>query len=262
MVSDVMIEARDLAIGWDEENRLLEEASFDVGRGEIFGILGGSGCGKSTLLRYLIGLEEPLAGTVKHMGEPIGVIEGKKPRFGAMFQSGALFGSMTVLENVVLPLRTWTALSRADAEEKALEKLHLVGLEAAADKNPSELSGGMKKRAAIARALALEPPLLFLDEPSAGLDPITSASLDELIRELSGDLGVTVVIVTHELDSIFAIIDRVIMLDKETRRVIANGAPRVLRESDDPRVFGFFNPRGGEPREASPGSEKRKATNR
>jgi phospholipid/cholesterol/gamma-HCH transport system ATP-binding protein len=243
MVSEIMVEARGLAVGWSEDQRLLEDASFQIARGEIFGILGGSGCGKSTLLRYLIGLEEPLAGTVEHMGEPIGVIEGRKPRFGAMFQSGALFGSMTVLENVVLPLRTWTDLSKADAADQAFEKLRLVGLEAAADKQPSELSGGMKKRAAIARALALDPPLLFLDEPSAGLDPVTSASLDDLIQQLSRDLGVTVVIVTHELESIFAIIDRVIMLDKETRSIIANGAPKELKASADERVFAFFNPR-------------------
>lgn len=246
MVNDVLLRANDLAIGWTDEARLLEHATFDVGRGEIFGILGGSGCGKSTLLRYLIGLESPLAGTVEMMGAPIGEIEGRRPRYGAMFQSGALFGSMTVAENVALPLLTWTDLPKDVALRMALAKLALVGLEAAGDKVPSELSGGMKKRAAIARALALDPPLLFLDEPSAGLDPATSASLDELVSTLSRDLGVTVVMVTHELASIRAIVDRAIMLDKTERRIIAVGSPKELGESDDPRVASFFHPRDKE----------------
>lgn len=243
MVSDVLLRANDLAIGWSDDARLLEHATFDVARGEIFGILGGSGCGKSTLLRYLIGLEAPLEGTVELMGSPIGEIEGLRPRYGAMFQSGALFGSMTVVENVALPLLTWTDLPKDVALAMAVSKLRLVGLEAAADKTPSELSGGMKKRAAIARALALDPPLLFLDEPSAGLDPATSASLDDLVATLSHDLGVTVVIVTHELESILAIVDRAIMLDKGERRIIAVGSPKELGASDDPRVASFFHPR-------------------
>jgi phospholipid/cholesterol/gamma-HCH transport system ATP-binding protein len=246
MVSAPVLRARDLAIGWADDARLLEHASFDVHRGEIFGILGGSGCGKSTLLRYLIGHETPLAGEVELMGEPLGEIEGRRPKFGAMFQSGALFGSMSVLENAALPLLRWTKLPKDVARGVALAKLKLVGLEAAAEKMPSELSGGMRKRAAIARALALDPPLLFLDEPSAGLDPATSASLDDLIRTLSRDLGSTVVIVTHELDSIRAIVDRAIMLDKGEKRIIAEGSPSALQDHGDPRVAAFFHPRDKE----------------
>jgi len=160
-----------------------------------------------------------------------------------MFQAGALFGSLTVGENVMLPLEEWTKLPADGRVALARAKLRLVGLEGAMEKYPSELSGGMKKRAAIARALALDPALVFLDEPSAGLDPVTSASLDRLIQSLSKALGLTVVIITHELESVFSIADHVILLDKESRTCIAAGDPRQLRKDDDPRVRGFFNPR-------------------
>ena len=158
-----------------------------------------------------------------------------------MFQAGALFGSLTVGENVALPLEEWTDLPGDAIAAIARAKLKLVGLDGAADKFPSELSGGMKKRAAIARALALEPELVFLDEPSAGLDPIMAADLDDLISTLSKSLGLTVVIVTHELESIFRIADRVVMLDKKEKTIIATGDPRELRHSEDQRVSDFFN---------------------
>jgi phospholipid/cholesterol/gamma-HCH transport system ATP-binding protein len=163
-----------------------------------------------------------------------------RPAFGVMFQAGALFGSQTVIENVALPLQEWTELPVEAIDIMARAKLRLVGLEGAEDKMPSELSGGMKKRAAIARALALEPPLIFLDEPSAGLDPITSADLDELIRTLSRVVGVTIVLVTHELASIYSIADRCIMLDKESKSAMAMGPPAELEKSDDERVRRFF----------------------
>jgi phospholipid/cholesterol/gamma-HCH transport system ATP-binding protein len=159
-----------------------------------------------------------------------------------MFQGGALFGSLTVLENIELPLEEWTHLPRPAIRTVAAAKLRLVGLRDAGDKMPAEISGGMTKRAAIARALALDPGLVFLDEPSAGLDPLTAAALDDLILTLSRSGDLTVVIVTHELRSILAIVDHCILLDRDSKRVIADGDPRVLRGSDDPRVFAFFNP--------------------
>jgi len=235
-----IIQVTDLSIGWDDYV-LQENASFEVSRGDVFVILGGSGCGKSTLLRYLIGLDTPRSGRVEIDGvEPR--LEGGPPQFGMMFQSGALFGSMTVGENVGLALREWTELP-PDAIEAIVEaKLALVGLEGTKARQPSELSGGMKKRAAIARAMALEPELIFLDEPSAGLDPVSAADLDELILSLNKGLGLTVVMVTHELASIFKVGKNCIMLDKETKSIIARGDPRELRDhSDDVRVRHFFN---------------------
>lgn len=235
-----IIAARDVTIGWTRESPLVEHASFSVARSEIFTILGGSGSGKSTLLRALMGLDEPLAGTIELFGEPIGLLKPAKPRFGVMFQSGALFGSLTVLENVSLPLREWTRLPVNMTDAMALAKLRLVGLDGAAEKLPAELSGGMKKRAAIARALALEPALLFLDEPTAGLDPVTSADIDELILTLNRALGLTVVLVTHELESIRKVSSRCLMIDARTHRVIAEGPPDELARSDDPVVAEFF----------------------
>jgi phospholipid/cholesterol/gamma-HCH transport system ATP-binding protein len=165
-----------------------------------------------------------------------------RPPFGVMFQGGALFGSMTVGENVALPLEQWTRLPHDAVTAIVRAKLRLVGLSAAEDKFPSEISGGMKKRAAIARAMALEPELLFLDEPSAGLDPVSAVELDDLVLTLNRDLGVTVVVVTHELESIFKIGKSCIMLDKDTKSIIARGDPRVLRDtSDDPRIASFFH---------------------
>lgn len=236
-----ILQAHDVSIGWSRNEVLLERASFEVRQGEIFGILGRSACGKTTLLRVLIGLEEPLAGhiSIENVGTP-GFRPGR-PAFGVMFQQGALFGSMTVGENVALPLERWTDLPRDAIRTMVEAKLRLVGLEAAQHQLPSTLSGGMRKRAAIARAMALEPSLLFLDEPSSGLDPVTSAELDRLIVTLARVLGLTVVLVTHELGSIHGIVDRCIVLDRESKSIVAAGAPRDLRASPHPRVQHFFN---------------------
>ena len=245
-MSDPVIHVEDLAIGWGDRV-LMEHLTFDVPAGDVFAILGGSGSGKSTLLRNLIGLEVPMGGRIEIRGVREGEGDGVRPAFGVLFQSGALFGSMTVGENVALPLRQWTALDEASIEAIVHAKLALVGLGGAEHQLPSEISGGMKKRAGIARALALDPPIIFLDEPSAGLDPVSSVELDHLIRTLSDALGVTTVIVTHELQSIFAIAKHCILLDRDARGIIASGDPRALRDqSADPRVSRFLNRRAGE----------------
>lgn len=238
--AEPIIQVRDLTIGWGDVV-IQKHLSFDVHRGEVLAVLGGSGSGKSTLLRFMVGLEQPLDGKVEYVGRGTIDLDDGLPPFGVMYQAGALFGSLTVAENVALPLEEHTDLPSDAIAAIARAKLRLVGLEGAADKFPSELSGGMKKRAAIARALALEPKIVFLDEPSAGLDPITSAELDELIKALNRSLGLTVVLVSHELDSIFNVAHRVIMLDKQTKSIIADGDPRELRESADERVSDFFN---------------------
>lgn len=235
-----VITARDVAIGWSRDAVLLEHASFAVQPGEIFGILGRSACGKSTLLRALIGLEPALAGDIEVGGAPP-VLGSQQPRFGVMFQQGALFGSLTLGENIALALERWTELPADAIRAIVRAKLRLVGLEAAEDQLPSTLSGGMRKRAAIARALALEPALLFLDEPSSGLDPVTSAEIDRLIRTLAGGLGLTVVLVTHELGSILAIVDRCILLDRASKSILATGSPRELAQSEVPAVHHFFH---------------------
>jgi phospholipid/cholesterol/gamma-HCH transport system ATP-binding protein len=241
MSADALIRVSGLKMGWGDDV-LLEDASFDVARGEVFAILGGSGCGKSTMLRHLIGLERPAAGTISVAGVDAPLLDGGRPRFGVLFQSGALVGSMTVGENVGLPLHQWTGLPAEAIDAIVSARLRLVGLPGVVDKLPSELSGGMKKRAALARAMALEPHLVFLDEPSAGLDPVSACELDDLILVLNQRLGLTVVVVTHELASIFKIVSRCILLDRESRSIIATGNPIALRDDcADPRVRGFFH---------------------
>lgn len=236
-----MITVRGLSIGWDDVT-LLRDLSFEVAQGEIFTILGGSGSGKSTLLKVLTGLVPPQAGQLDVAGMGAPDLERGLPPFGVMFQGGALFGSLTVLENVALPLEEWTRLDPEAVATIARARLQLVGLETAADKFPAQLSGGMIKRAAIARALALDPALVFLDEPSAGLDPVTAAGIDELIVTLARSTSLTVVVVSHELSSVLRIADRSLLLDARVKGVLALGDPRVLRESTDDRVWQFFNP--------------------
>ena len=210
---------------------ILKDVSFSIAKGEIFILLGGSGCGKSTIMKHMIGLNPVLGGRLSVNGS-----------FGVMFQSGALFGNMTCLGNVMLPLEEFTKMRRADRRAKAAELLAAVGLADAADKMPSEISGGMRKRVAIARAMALDPDIVFLDEPSAGLDPITSAALDDLVLRLREERGTTFVVVTHELPSIFKIADRAAMFDKARMGMVALGDPRVLRDTtDDEFVRDFFN---------------------
>ena len=210
-------------------------------------LLGGSGCGKSTIMKHLIGLNPAVAGTIRVDG--LEMNRANRPailrKIGVMYQSGALFGSMTVLENVMLPLEEFTRLPAEARRTLALMQLDLVGLKDAAGKMPADLSGGMKKRVAIARALALEPSILFLDEPSAGLDPLTSSALDDLILRLRDTRGVTFVVVTHELPSIFKIADRCAMFDRARQAMVALGRPTELRDvSDDAFVREFFT-RGG-----------------
>lgn len=233
------------------EHLVLDDLSFGINPGEIFVILGGSGCGKSTLLKHMIGLYKPASGDIRIGDASIVSSDGSERdalirRFGVMYQSGALFGSMTLLENVCLPLEEFTDLGKEARELTACMKLSLVGLSEFAHHMPSEISGGMKKRAAIARAMALDPEILFLDEPSAGLDPVTADELDDLIIQLSRSLNITFVIVTHELPSIYKVADRVIMLDARTKKIVAEGNPGELRENhDDEWVRNFFNRKGG-----------------
>jgi phospholipid/cholesterol/gamma-HCH transport system ATP-binding protein len=216
--------------------------SFDVARGEIFVIMGGSGCGKSTLLKHLIGLHHPVAGEILYDGDT--ALEGLGDiarRFGVLFQGGALWSSMTVGENIALPLELFTRLGRKEIAAIVAFKLALVGLAGREDLYPASLSGGMRKRAGLARALALDPEILFLDEPSAGLDPISSRRLDDLILQIRDMLGTTIVMVTHELASIFAIADKAIFLDAETKVPAALGSPKaMLDESDNKTVQAFL----------------------
>jgi phospholipid/cholesterol/gamma-HCH transport system ATP-binding protein len=248
-----LIEVEKLSAGYGE-SLILEDISFQVRGGEIFAILGRSGSGKSTLLKCLIGLIPPASGRIRISGTDVAASTGEERRgllrrLGVLYQSGALFGSMTVLENVRLPLRELTDLPEGAQDLVAMSKLKLVGLSNAARVMPAELSGGMQKRAALARAMALDPCILFLDEPSVGLDPITSAGLDDLIKELATSFGITFVIVTHELPSLFAIVSRAIFIDSRTKRIIAEGSPAELSErSSNEQVRRFFH------REAEPDS--------
>ncbi len=225
---------------------IFKDVTFEVRRGEVFVILGGSGCGKSTLLKLLIGLMPPSKGEIRVLGGDWNALEGEARRallrrIGVMWQSGALLGSLTLAENIKLPIEAHTRLPEAARALMASAKLGLVGLGDAAERLPAEISGGMLKRAGIARALALDPEILFLDEPGAGLDPITSAGLDALILSLARETGTTFIVVTHELASILAIGDRCIMLDKDAQGMIAEGNPRKLRdESEHPTVRAFF----------------------
>jgi phospholipid/cholesterol/gamma-HCH transport system ATP-binding protein len=242
---EAIIRVENFTAAYDGEV-VLENVNFEVFTGEIFSILGSSGSGKSTLLKHMIGLYKPAAGRILIAGHDVAAAQDEERRqilrtFGVMYQSGALFGSMTLLENVCLPLEEFTDLPPDAIRLIALLKLKQVGLESSGDLMPAELSGGMQKRGAIARAMALDPRVLFLDELSAGLDPVTSAELDELVLSLSRSLKITFVVVTHELPSIFTIADRVIMLDKQTKGIVAMGKPQELRDhSDNPGVRQFF----------------------
>ena len=234
-----------------EERTILNDVSFEVQRGERFFIVGGSGCGKTTLLRHIIGLNRPGSGRVLINGEDIAAADEDELRriqrnFGMLFQSGALFGSLTLGENVALPLEEYTPLPQDTIDLLVRIKLSMVKLAGFEDFMIAELSGGMKKRASLARAVALDPSILFFDEPSAGLDPVTSAGLDELIIQVNRSLGTTIVVVSHELPSIFTVADRVIMLDGEAKGIIAEGKPRELQAGHlDPRVHAFFNRQAG-----------------
>lgn len=225
---------------------LMRDLTFTVNRGDVFAIMGGSGCGKSTLMRILIGLKSPATGSV-HYRETnfweVGESQREKMMkgFGVLYQSGALWSSMTLAENIALPLELYTGLGKNDIRELAALKLALVGLAGFEGYYPSEISGGMRKRAGIARAMALDPEVLFFDEPSAGLDPVSAKMLDDLILELNAGIGATVVIVTHELPSIFAIANNSVFLDNQTRTAGATGNPRqLLTSSENPAVIQFL----------------------
>ncbi len=239
------IEVDHLLCAYDDEI-VLRDVSFTVRRGEVFFIIGGSGCGKSTLMRNMVGLHQPREGRVAFFGRPFSAADTAARRemlktFGMLFQSGALWTSLTLRENVALPLEEYTTLNKREIQEIATLKLAQVGLGGFEDYYPAEISGGMKKRAGLARALALDPDIVFFDEPSAGLDPVTSRKLDELVLQVRETFGTTIVIVSHELASIFAIADRVIMLDRESKGIIAQGPPRELAANTrDPRVSEFL----------------------
>lgn len=230
-----------------EETVILKKISFSVQAGEIFFIIGGSGCGKTTLLRCMTGLLAPANGSISYFGKNFINSDEEERRmilksFGVLYQSSALWSSMTIGENVALPLEQYTSLNKQDCREIVALKLAQVGLAGTEELYPSELSGGMKKRAGLARALALDPKIVFFDEPSGGLDPVTSREIDELILEVRDTLGTTMVIISHQLSSIFRIADRILVLDRETKGIIADGPPHHLAQhSNNPRVRNFLN---------------------
>ena len=241
-----IIEVRELTATYGDAI-ILKDVSFDVRPGEILAIIGGSGCGKTTLLRHLVGLKPPGSGRIIIDGLDIAdhenpAFEAAQQKFGILFQGGALFGSMTIAENVALPITEYTDLKPAAIAHLVRMKLCSVDLGGYENHLPSELSGGMIKRAALARSLALDPEILFLDEPTAGLDPVISAEIEELILRINHSLGTTMVIITHSLNIIFKVAHRIIMLDKSAQGIIAQGDPKSLKEnSPDPKVKQFFN---------------------
>ncbi|NIO04193.1 MAG: ATP-binding cassette domain-containing protein [Proteobacteria bacterium] len=243
--TDAHITIKDLTMAYGSFV-VMRDLNFTIGQGDVFIIMGGSGCGKSTLMRHMIGLQAPARGQVLYgdlsfwEAEPAEQDRIMK-RVGVLYQSGALWSSMTLAENVALPLEQYTDLSPSQIREVVSLKLSLVGLAGFEDFYPSEISGGMRKRAGLARAMALDPDTLFFDEPSAGLDPVSARRLDDLILELRDSLGATVVVVTHELASIFAVGNNSVFLDPETKTMIAGGHPKkLLEECEDPRVHSFL----------------------
>jgi phospholipid/cholesterol/gamma-HCH transport system ATP-binding protein len=243
----LMLKVRDLSVGYGDVP-VQHGVSFEVKRGSIFGIMGVSGCGKSTLLRALIGLLRPSAGSVQFDGEDYWTLAEEQRairgrRFGVLFQGGALWNSLTAAQNVALPLQMFTAASKPSIDALVAVKLSLVGLESGRESMPSDLSGGMQRRVGLARALALDPDILFLDEPASGLDPISARHFDKLILQLRDGFGVTVVMVSHELTSLLATCDDGVFLDAESHTAVAHGAPRELREQCTiPLVHSFMNP--------------------
>jgi phospholipid/cholesterol/gamma-HCH transport system ATP-binding protein len=247
-VGTAHIDARDITIAYGDFV-VQRDLNFTVNRGDVFIIMGGSGCGKSTLLKVMIGLKSPTQGDVFYEGVPFWASgdderDAMKRRFGTLFQSGALWSSMTLAENIGLALKQYTTLSDAEIRDVVNYKLMLVGLAGFEDYYPNEISGGMKKRAGLARAMALDPEILFFDEPSAGLDPISARLLDDLILELRDSLGTTVVVVTHELASIFAIGNNSVFLDADAKTQLATGDPKELRESHPNEIVRAFLRRG------------------
>jgi phospholipid/cholesterol/gamma-HCH transport system ATP-binding protein len=243
-MAEPQIEVRNLTMAFGPRV-VQQDLDFQVGRGEIFVIMGDSGCGKSTLMRHMIGLNRPAKGDVLYDGEPLweGGDEARErlmDRFGVLYQGSALWSSMTLEENVALPLAERKRLGRREAADVARLKLALVGLAGFEGHYPAEISGGMRKRAGLARAMALDPEILYFDEPSAGLDPLSSRRLDDLILELRASSGTTIVLVTHELPSIFELGDNAVFLDAERRTMIASGRPEQLKESDEPKVRAFL----------------------
>jgi phospholipid/cholesterol/gamma-HCH transport system ATP-binding protein len=239
------VEVRELTMAFG--SRVVQQGiSFQIRRGEVFVIMGDSGCGKSTLMRHMIGLNRPAQGDVLYDGEPLwegdeDARERLKDRFGVLYQNAALWSSMTLAENVALPLAERKGLGPAGAREVARLKLALVGLAGFEEHYPAEISGGMRKRAGLARAMALDPEILYFDEPSAGLDPLSSRRLDDLILELRDSSGTTIVLVTHELPSIFELGDNAVFLDAERKTMIAQGRPEALKQSEEPKVRAFLS---------------------